>query len=141
MNALSNSIEKRLNELDERLLRLESLRENSLNDFLTDPFLRDIAERNFEVAIQCCIDIANRVLALHGIQPPNEARYAFLKLAELDILPPDFAKQLMPMAGFRNILAHEYLDINWNIVYSFFQSLDDFKRFGALLRAWLSQTH
>jgi uncharacterized protein YutE (UPF0331/DUF86 family) len=49
-------IEKRLDELHERLSRLEPLRNKSRSDFDKDAFLRDIVERNLEIAAQCCID-------------------------------------------------------------------------------------
>ena len=52
-----NGIEKRLDELSERLARLEPLKSRSRIDFDQDAYLRDIAERNLEIAIQCCIDI------------------------------------------------------------------------------------
>ncbi len=39
-------IERRLDELDERLARLQPLREKARAEFDRDPYLRDIVERN-----------------------------------------------------------------------------------------------
>ena len=47
-----SGIERRLDELSERLGRLEPLRGKSKAEFDRDPYLRDIAERNLEVAAQ-----------------------------------------------------------------------------------------
>jgi hypothetical protein len=41
-----SGIEKRLDELSERLARLEPLRNKKREEFDADPYLRDIAERN-----------------------------------------------------------------------------------------------
>ena len=43
---------RRLDELSERLARLEPLRGRPRTDFDQDPYLRDIVERNLEVAAQ-----------------------------------------------------------------------------------------
>jgi len=49
----------------------------------------------------------------------------------------DFARRLAPVAGFRKILAHEYLNVDWDKVYDHLQNLDDLTRFGVLVREWL----
>lgn len=35
-----------------------------------------------------------------------------------------FAQKFAPIAGFRNILIHEYLDIDWDEVYKNLQKMD-----------------
>jgi hypothetical protein len=52
-------IEKRLDELWDRLGRLEPLTEKERLEFDADPYLRDIAERNLEIAAQCCIGLVD----------------------------------------------------------------------------------
>jgi hypothetical protein len=54
MEAGFSDIERRLDELTKRLARLKALSAKSRNDFDEDNLLRDIVERNFEVAVQCC---------------------------------------------------------------------------------------
>jgi len=132
-----NGIERRLDELSERLQRLEPLREKPLDEFLQDAYLRDIVERNLEIAVQCCIDIANRLISLEGAPKPRDSYESILRLGELGVLPGTFARELAPMAGFRNILAHEYLAIDWDLVYEHLQRLDDLYQFADYLRGWL----
>jgi len=60
-------------------------------------------------------------------------------MGELGVLPPDFARSLAPVAGFRNILVHEYLSVDWDYVYDHLRHLDDLERFGNLVRHWLIQ--
>jgi len=126
-----------LDELSERLRRLEPLREKPLDEFLQDAYLRDIVERNLEIAIQCCIDIANRLISLEQAPKPRDSYESILRLGELGVLPGAFARELAPMAGFRNILAHEYLAIDWDLVYEHLQRLDDFYQFANDIREWL----
>ena len=60
-------------------------------------------------------------------------------MGELAVLPVDFARKLAPIAGFSNILVHEYLSIDWDEVYKHLQDLDDLIRFAELIRSWLHQ--
>ncbi len=134
-----NGIEKRLNELSERLKRLETLRGKTRSEFDEDPYLRDIAERNLELAIQCCLDISQRVISMENARRPTDNHEAMIILGEMGILPIDFAKRFAPMAGFRNILVHEYLQVDWDEVYKNLQQIDDLTRFGEVVRGWLRQ--
>ena len=58
-------------------------------------------------------------------------------MGELEILPPDFARNLAPLAGFRNILVHEYLGIDWDHVFEKLHHPDDLMRFAGHIRDWL----
>lgn len=102
--------------------------------------MRDIVERNLEIAAQCCIDIRHRVISLQDARKPVDYYEAISLMGELRVLPPDFARSLAPIAGFRNILVHEYLSVDWDYVYDHLQNLDDLERFGILVRYWLAQS-
>ncbi|HMN27454.1 MAG TPA: DUF86 domain-containing protein [Caldilineaceae bacterium] len=132
-----SGIERRLDELNERLARLHPLQSKTRADFDQDPYLRDIVERNLEVAAQCCIDICHRIIALEQALKPSDYYEAILRMGELGVLPAEFARELAAIAGFRNILIHEYLSINWDIVYSNLQRLDNLERFAQLIQEWL----
>ena len=134
-------IERRLDELYERLRRLEPLKDRSLSEFYQDAYLRDIVERNLEIAAQCCLDIGNRLISLEGAPKPRDYYESILRLGELGVLPIEFAEKLAPIAGFRNILVHEYLAVDWNEVHKSLQRLDDLYQFAEYIRDWLkSQT-
>ena len=139
MHVEFSGIERRLDELSERLARLAPLCDRPRADFSSEPYLRDIVERNLEVAAQCCIDICHRIIVLEGAQKPRDYHEAILRMGELGVLPPDFAEQLAPIAGFRNILIHEYLAVDWDEVYDNLSNLDDLSRFANFIRAWLAQ--
>jgi uncharacterized protein YutE (UPF0331/DUF86 family) len=126
-----------LDELSARLGRLEPLKSKSKAEFDADPYLRDIAERNLEVAAQCVLDISHRLISLAGASRPRDYYESILRLGELGVLPPEFAEHLAPLAGFRNILVHEYLEVDWREVYRKLQQLDDLARFADGVRQWL----
>ena len=132
-----SGIERRLDELNERLARLEPLKAKTRAEFDADAYLRDIVERNLEIAAQCCIDIGHHLIALEDAQKPRDYYEAILRLGEIGVLPSDFARRIAPLAGLRNILVHEYVKLNWDRVQQSLKQLDDLVQFAELVRRWL----
>jgi len=139
LTAEFSGIERRLDELNERLARLKSLRDKPRYEFNQDSYLRDIVERNLEIAAQCCIDICHRIISLEDARKPADYYQAILLMGELGVLPPDFARSLVPIAGLRNILVYEYLSVDWDYFYDYLENLEDLERFANLVRHWLVQ--
>lgn len=119
--------------------RLRPLQEKDRTAFEEEPYLRDAVERNLEVAAQCCIDVCNRIITLEGAAKPQDYYEAIRRQGELGVLPPDFARELAPLAGFRNVLAHQYLGVDWEEVYAHLHRLDDIEKFVRHVRQWLRE--
>lgn len=117
--------------------KLEPLRAKSREALLEDPYLQDIVERNPEVAAQCCLDIANRIISLEAARKPQDYYEGIIRLGKIGVLPVEFARDFASIAGFRNILVHEYLDLDWDEVYANLQALDDMHIFAEQVRQWL----
>lgn len=139
MDVRWSGIERRLERLDDCTDKLEALSERPRADFDGDALLRDVAERNFEVAAQCVIDIAMRIISLEAAPRTSDGGEAIRRLAELDVLTPEFARGLAPLSGFRNILVHEYLDIDWDLVHRQFSNLAQLRHFAQRVRGWLAR--
>ena len=121
------------------MIKLEPFKEKTREKFYQDEYLQDIVERNLEVAIQSCIDIANRIISLNELEKPKDYYGSIIRLGEESILPYAFAQKFASVAGFRNILIHEYLDIDWDEVYKNLQKIDQFYKFMDYIKKWLSQ--
>jgi len=119
------------------LRKLEPLKTKPRGEFETNPYLKDIVERNLEVAAQACIDIANRIITVEGLEKPSDAYGAIEMLEKAEVLPSDLAHRLAPIAGFRNILVHEYLKIDWDQVLSNLQRLADLHKFAEHVKEWM----
>lgn len=114
----------------ERNVRLlEELRTESLSDFVSNPRNYLMAERCFQLAIQCLIDIAYYLAAQNRWTKPESASDAVKVLGEHQVLHSDFADKIVGMANFRNILVHAYLQIDRTRVYKLLDELDDFRTF------------
>lgn len=108
-------LDVRLTELSRRLKRVAARRPASLRLLVTDEDLQDILARNLEVAIQNCADIAFHLCAAHRSLPAS-AGEAFMELGRLGLIDQVLAERLRLAAGFRNVLVHEYTQIDWKIV-------------------------
>ncbi|MGH8746603.1 MAG: type VII toxin-antitoxin system HepT family RNase toxin [Burkholderiales bacterium] len=108
-------VDARLREFSRRLRRIEAKRPASLKQLAADEDLQDIVSHNLELAIQACTDIAAHLCGAHGMVPPT-AGEAFSMLAKLGLLETGLAKRLRRAVGFRNVLVHEYVEVDWKIV-------------------------
>jgi uncharacterized protein YutE (UPF0331/DUF86 family) len=98
--------------------------------FLADGDKVGNAKYHFVVAIECCIDIANHIIASENYRFPRDTADSFAVLAEHGVLDADFGARLGGMARFRNRLVHVYWDVDDRRVSEYLQeSLGDLDRF------------
>lgn len=133
----ADTVLTRLGRLEEYLRGLEAKQDCTLDEYRRDRDRRDIVERRFEKAVQASIDVASHVVAEEGFREPQNYGDLFEILAEEGILTSSTADQMVEMAGFRNVLAHEYANIDDDRVYEHLQDLDHFRTFAAGIRALL----
>jgi uncharacterized protein YutE (UPF0331/DUF86 family) len=123
-------VAKRLGRLREYVALLRKLRCRSREEFIQDPFVIGNVERYLQLAIQVVLDISNHIVADNRLGGVEEYRDAIRLLGENGYVEPDLAQRLMPMAGLRNVLVHDYLDVDRDRIYTFVQDrLEDFEAF------------
>ena len=131
-------IERRLVHLMESVEVLKELSHEPLDTFLADRRARWGLERGLQTCIQAVLDIAGHLTVAGGRTVPDEYRAGILALADLSILPRDFANRIAPMAGLRNILVHEYIEVDIKILKATLdEQLTDFIEFGAYIEKHL----
>jgi uncharacterized protein YutE (UPF0331/DUF86 family) len=125
-------IGKRLAKLRQYVSYLRILRGRALPEFIEGPFVFGNVERYLQLSIQVVLDISNHVVADDRLGAVEEYRDALRLLGEHGYLPRDLAQQLMPLAGLRNILVHDYLDLDRARIYDLLNDrLGDFEQFAA----------
>ncbi|MBW2646893.1 MAG: DUF86 domain-containing protein [Deltaproteobacteria bacterium] len=126
------SIEKKIKTVEERVQRLRKLAEEltSFTEYQVSPDVKDITERNIQVAIEACLDIAKIIISREGLKEPKDNKGVFTVLAEAHILSETSLEFLIPMTGTRNILVHGYDRIEDALIYGIVKKhLDDFSVF------------
>ncbi len=77
-------------------------------------------ERALHVAAEALFDVGHHVLAGRGKGVPTTYREVVPALVREGVLPPDLGTRLDGFAGLRNILVHDYADVDverlWSIL-------------------------
>lgn len=74
-------------------------------------------ERLLQVSIEVVIDICNLLVSGLRLGLPAEEQDLFRKLLKADVLSKGMGEKLREMRGFRNILVHEYAQVDDRLVY------------------------
>lgn len=113
-------IKKRIKEIHHRLQSLKHLeKENEEIKFLVDETISAASERHLQIAIQACLDIADHLIAKLSLETPKEdKKEVFPILAQNKIISPDLAAKMKRMAGMRNVLVHNYTEVQRQKVYN-----------------------
>ncbi|HEC36054.1 MAG TPA: DUF86 domain-containing protein [Anaerolineae bacterium] len=100
--------------------------------------LRKAVERSLQVAVEACLDIGRRLIALEGFRYPDNDQAVFRILAEEGIVSRDLLPTLLEMARFRNLIVHDYARIDDSRVYGILKKrLSDFDAFAEAVRVYL----
>lgn len=129
-------IMERLRVVREEIAYLKEERERigSLERYMQNKRLRRAVERSLQVAIEACLDIGRRLIATENLRYAEENREVFQVLEEADIIPEQMLETMHAMAGFRNIIVHDYADVNDAAVYGIVtKRLGDFDAYAELI--------
>ena len=123
-------VEQLLKAVRERLALLEQYNTPAFAGWERDPVRVAAAEHFLQVAIQAVIDICAHMTSERGLNGDATDATVVRRWADVFASPPDLAQALAKMVGFRNVLVHEYGDVNVSQLALVVSShLGDFHRF------------
>ena len=100
------------------------------NQFIADFHFFGLTERYLQLLCQIIIDILNLIIIEQGIRKPESNQEIISILFNNKIISENLASRLDGIVGFRNILVHEYEEIDKKIVYKYLiEKIDDFEIF------------
>ena len=124
-------LDQMLSNLRQFLTVLRNLAALSRKAFLADADKVGNAKYHLVIAIECCIDVANHIIASENYRFPRDNSDSFAVLVEQGVLPAESREPLRAMARFRNRLVHLYWDVDDAKVHEYLQDgLGDIERFG-----------
>ena len=128
-----NNIDKiylRIEALKQYIAVLEDFKNISLKELEKDLIKRGAIERYLQLSIEACIDVAELIISDQRLPSPATYKEAIHVLGKEKILNEEFAGKFSQAAGFRNILIHDYVKIDYKRLHSYLQNnLSDFHRF------------
>ena len=123
----------RLKRLEENLRELERFRGTSIDD-LEGRQKRWALRYGMLESIQAIIDIACAVVSRYNLGYPDSYADCFRVLRRENVLPDDLTDRLTQAVGMRNVLVHEYLDVDDKLLLDALDRLSDFRAFAEAIR-------
>lgn len=127
------AIMPRIDGIRKNIAKLRKLGELPLEEFKTgDSF--DLVQHNLRMALEGVFHIGTHILSRLPGGRAVEYREIALKLGECGIVDRQFAQEkLAPMAKLRNLLVHQYADIDpviiYNIVHDYLQDIEQYLQY------------
>jgi uncharacterized protein YutE (UPF0331/DUF86 family) len=115
-------IRKRLNKMDEYLQILYGLQKYSLEEFLSEPEHYASVERFLHMAIESTIDIGGHIVSELGLGDVNWYSDIAAIMEEKGYISVELREKWIRIVGFRNILVHQYIEVDRKIVYDVLQN-------------------
>lgn len=116
---------------------LREMRGLPKEEYAADMVTQRAVERTFMNLIQSCIDLAQHIRAAEELTPSGTSKREIEALGQADIISADTQSKLEEAAGFRNVLAHRYGDVNHEVVYEVLHNdLQWFEQFQQEIAQW-----
>lgn len=106
----------------------------------SDPLWLAGIKYTFVTAIEACVDVAQHICASEGWGPPETNGEAMSLLARHGVLTPELADALRRAVGFRNVLVHDYVDVDDAVVLRQLEDLSDLEGFVGSIAELLRST-
>ena len=134
----SSIIARHLEQLRIYLDRLAELRQHPREALKSDWRIQSMVERNLQLAIEVVISVCEQVIASLSLPTPQSGRAALSTLADASVIGRDLATALQQAVGFRNIIVHQYMTIDYDLVHDALQNdLGDMEIFLVEISAFL----
>ena len=109
----NNLIISKINLIHSDLEKLKDLQKYTFEQIVSDYIKHKALERIIEVIINESVDINHHIIANSNNQDFSfDYKKSFTILGDMKILPSDFAQKISLSVGLRNILVHQYRDLD-----------------------------
>jgi uncharacterized protein YutE (UPF0331/DUF86 family) len=116
---------------------LKRIREDYIGyeaEFETSLLRQDAILLNLQRTCEASIDLAAHVIRLKKLGLPQNSRDVFVLLQEAQLIDSELSQNLQRMVGFRNIIVHNYQELNLELVRNLIEKrLVDFELFTAAM--------
>jgi len=125
-------LERKLCHIEKSLAKILNYKHLSLDEFANQPVARDVVEYNLFIIINCMIDIVNHIARDEELGETDYLADGFRLVGNYGYWSKEQTAVYIKMVAFRNMIAHQYMDISAQVVYDILQyrlkDIQDFKR-------------
>lgn len=129
---------RKLGELEVYQEQLAEFAGISLDQYRRDWKSQRIVERTLQIMIETCADIAGHIISDGGMRAPKSYADGFTVLGENGIITDALLDSLVKMAKFRNVVVHQYDEVDAEIVIAILHKhLGTFRDYGVQILQFL----
>lgn len=114
---------KYLDEIETYLKHLNELQQYSLSDFLSDWKIYDLVDRKLHLTLESFLTIGEMLISEFSFRKPDTYADIPRILYENKVIDDKLKDSLVDLARFRNVLVHDYLYLDHEIVYNHLQKI------------------
>jgi uncharacterized protein YutE (UPF0331/DUF86 family) len=108
----SDLVRRKLSRLNMYLDKLKPIADSSFDEYMSDFYIKTSAERLIQLIVECASGINSHIVMESGERPPEDYTSSFIRAAEVGLINQALANKLKGSGGMRNIIVHEYMDID-----------------------------
>lgn len=132
-------VSAKLVELDKRVRRIAAVRRAAPLDYQADESATELTAFNLMLAVQCAIDLGAHLIADQDWSPATSSADVFVRLSEQHVIPSDLSQRLRDAVGFRNTVAHGYVQLRIDLLHlAATRGVDDLIAFSQHIAGWAS---
>lgn len=120
---------RRLERLEQLVETLEAARRRGRGALDGDLREELHVEHALQLAIQACIDVGAHLVSELGLPTPDDYGQIFESLGNAGRIDRELAGRLSRAVGMRNLLVHEYLEVDLDRVWEALGNLEDLRSF------------
>jgi len=109
---MKERINDKLNQIEQFLDELSQIVPQTIEEYKTDFKSKAACERFFEKIIEACVDLAFLIIRKKELRMPEDDESSFIILFHNNIISEELSKKLRAANGMRNIIVHEYGEID-----------------------------
>lgn len=115
-------IERKLGQIEKSMRKIRQYKVLSYAEFVSHSVARDVVEYNLFIIINCMIDTVNHIVADEDLGQVDMLADGFKILKDFGYWTESECQVYIKMVAFRNMIAHQYMSIDENIVYDILQN-------------------
>lgn len=131
-------VRRKLLQIQQAVGRLRSWMPVTADRLSEDLLLQWAVERGLQIAAEALFDAGNHILSAAFQEVVDEYGQIAPRLAARGVISAATAERLRSLSGFRNVLVHDYADVDLRKVVEGLGRLADFEAFVDGVEAWLN---
>ena len=132
-------IRRKLWQLENYLKKLERFRTLDQAAYVTSDDNYGLAKHWLQLAIEATLDVCRSLVLGLELKMPDEAQNLLTLLRDAKVLTTEFVERNQSMVGFRNLLVHEYAEVDHAKTYDYLQEhTDDLRDFIQQIKEYLA---